>query len=65
MTRASPFSNADMLRPITDAHIPYKDGQPQLAAPEDMVGILLFLASDMSKKMSGAIIPVDNAWSAI
>jgi NAD(P)-dependent dehydrogenase (short-subunit alcohol dehydrogenase family) len=53
-----------MHRLITDVHI-MKGGQPQVAPPEDMVGILLFLASDMSKRISGSIIPVDNAWSAI
>jgi NAD(P)-dependent dehydrogenase (short-subunit alcohol dehydrogenase family) len=54
-----------MFRPITDPHVNTEGAYPHPAQPEDMVGIMLFLASDMSKKINGAIIPVDNAWSTI
>ena len=33
--------------------------------PEDLAHSLLYFLSDLSKGISGAVIPVDNAWSAI
>jgi enoyl-[acyl-carrier-protein] reductase (NADH) len=32
---------------------------------EDVANALLFLVSDKSKGINGAIIPIDNAWSTI
>jgi len=37
----------------------------RIEGPEKVVAMLLFLASDMSSGISGAIVPVDNAWSTI
>ena len=34
-------------------------------AAEDVARMMIFLASDYTPKVSGAIIPVDNAWSTI
>jgi len=36
-----------------------------MATPEAQANILIFLASSMSAEISGAIIPVDHAWSTI
>jgi NAD(P)-dependent dehydrogenase (short-subunit alcohol dehydrogenase family) len=36
----------------------------QLAQPEHMASVVLFLASDLSAFINGAIIPVDAGWSA-
>lgn len=33
--------------------------------PEDIAQTLLFLVSDKSKWINGAVIPIDNAWSTI
>lgn len=36
-----------------------------IATPEAQANVLMFLASSMSAEISGAIIPVDHAWSTI
>ncbi len=36
-----------------------------IAAPETIAQVIIFLASDVSKGISGAILPVDKAWSTI
>jgi NAD(P)-dependent dehydrogenase (short-subunit alcohol dehydrogenase family) len=33
--------------------------------PDDIVQSLLFLISPHSRRINGAVIPVDNAWSVI
>lgn len=32
---------------------------------EDIADAIIFLASDMSKKISGTVVPVDKAWCTI
>jgi NAD(P)-dependent dehydrogenase (short-subunit alcohol dehydrogenase family) len=34
-------------------------------APEDIAEAILWLSGDASKNVSGVILPVDNAWSAL
>jgi hypothetical protein len=33
--------------------------------PETVANVLLFLASDLSKDINGAVLPVDNGWSVV
>jgi len=52
------------LEPVLSAHAP----DPSKGVPIDVSEVaeaVIFLASDASKKISGAILPVDQAWSAI
>ncbi|KAL0565450.1 hypothetical protein V5O48_016572, partial [Marasmius crinis-equi] len=57
--------------PVLAVHIPTgsgdfgEDAKRRMADPEDAAGVLYFLASDASRGVNGAIIPVDNAWSTI
>lgn len=52
------------LKPIHDVHSSWSS-QKGMSTPQDQANILVFLVSDMSKEVSGAIIPVDRAWSTI
>lgn len=54
----------DMMSIIHQAH-GSDQGKGLGLEPEDIAHCLLFLMSDRSKGISGAIIPVDNAWSTI
>jgi enoyl-[acyl-carrier-protein] reductase (NADH) len=36
-----------------------------MMTPETVANVLLFLSSDLSKDINGAVLPVDNDWSAI
>ena len=52
------------LQPVLDAQVP----DPSKGVPIDVSDVaeaIVFLASDASKKISGAILPVDTAWSTI
>lgn len=49
------------LREHLSAGIPLK----RLAKPEDIANVALFLASDDSAYMTGAILPVDGGWYAV
>jgi len=37
---------------------------PATLAPEDIAGLALYLASDESRNINGAIIPADGGWTA-
>ncbi|KAK0194892.1 short-chain dehydrogenase/reductase SDR [Armillaria mellea] len=52
------------IRPVIDVHLNTATGEG-VAAPETIAQVIVFLASDASKGISGAILPVDNAWSTI
>ncbi|KAG0647958.1 Short chain dehydrogenase andC [Hyphodiscus hymeniophilus] len=53
----------DILKPFHDLnHTP--DGG-QTISPEDIANAILFLSVDASRNVSGIIVPVDNAWSAV
>jgi NAD(P)-dependent dehydrogenase (short-subunit alcohol dehydrogenase family) len=53
--------------PIVQLHVSKdKDGNPvPVIGPEDVARGIAFLASDESKMINGAMIPIDNAWSVI
>lgn len=51
-----------LCRPVVDTHL--DNGEMPLQGG-DIVGLLLFLASDMSRGITGAIIPVDKGFSVI
>ncbi|KAK7062738.1 hypothetical protein VNI00_000226 [Paramarasmius palmivorus] len=55
------------LQPVHSVHYYLKeDGEKAHGAdPSQAASVLLFLASDASKGVSGAAVPVDNAWSTI
>jgi enoyl-[acyl-carrier-protein] reductase (NADH) len=52
------------IQPVIDLHLDQASGTT-IAKAELLANVLLFLVSDMSKEISGAIIPVDHAWSTI
>ncbi|KIV81302.1 hypothetical protein PV11_03497 [Exophiala sideris] len=52
------------IKPVHELHTVWHTGQSS-APPQLLANVLLFLVSDMSAEMSGAIIPVDHAWSTI
>lgn len=63
------FSKMDMeaykaSEPVLSAHTPDTSKGVPIDVPE-VADAIIFLASDTSKKISGAILPVDQAWSAI
>ncbi|KAK7037317.1 hypothetical protein VNI00_011308 [Paramarasmius palmivorus] len=53
------------MRPVHDIHYGEGRGNNPGADPALAADVLLFLASDASKGISGAAVPVDNAWSTI
>lgn len=57
--RDTPLTDAD-LQKLADEHIPMK----RLAAPEEIAQVVLFLASDESSYMTGALVPVDAGYTA-
>jgi NAD(P)-dependent dehydrogenase (short-subunit alcohol dehydrogenase family) len=68
MGTAGDFSHWDhsamqAMRPIHSAHMDMEIG-PTIRA-EEVAQTLLFLVSDASTRINGAVIPVDDAWSAI
>ncbi|KAK0462508.1 short-chain dehydrogenase/reductase SDR [Desarmillaria tabescens] len=52
------------IKPVVDVHVNPVTGEG-IAAPETIAQVIVFLASDSSKGINGAILPVDNAWSTI
>jgi NAD(P)-dependent dehydrogenase (short-subunit alcohol dehydrogenase family) len=69
MATAVDFSKMDVEAfkvsgPVMQAHAP----DPSKEVPidvSDVADAIVFLASDASKKISGAVLPVDKAWSTI
>jgi len=55
------------MEPVHNLHGEQGRTQPgmQRASPKMMANVMLFLVSDASQEISGAIIPVDHAWSTI
>ena len=43
----------------------YMSNVGRIAQPEELAAAIVFLASDAASNISGAIVPVDSAWSAV
>lgn len=54
---------AAKMKPVLDAH--QRSDRSDISKPNDIAQLLLFLASDASSTISGALIPIDRAWSTI
>ncbi|KAH6909109.1 short-chain dehydrogenase/reductase SDR [Coprinopsis sp. MPI-PUGE-AT-0042] len=52
------------MKPILETHVNMTTGEGS-APPDKCAQTLLFLASDLSTGITGAILPVDNGWSVI
>jgi hypothetical protein len=52
-------------RPVQDAHWNMETLQGTGHDPSMAADLMLFLASDASRGINGAIVPIDNAWSVI
>ena len=52
------------LKPVLYAHTPVLS-KPVPIDVSDVADAIVFLASDASKKISGAVVPIDQAWSTI
>jgi NAD(P)-dependent dehydrogenase (short-subunit alcohol dehydrogenase family) len=59
--------DTDIVRPVTKLHTSFKrDDLPYgCISPDDIARGIAFLASDDAKMISGALVPIDNAWSTI
>ena len=53
------------MKPVHSAHESDEPGFSKPATPESRANLLVFLASGMSMEISGAVIPIDHAWSTI
>ncbi|EAU85616.1 short-chain dehydrogenase/reductase SDR [Coprinopsis cinerea okayama7 len=52
------------MKPVLDTHVNMETNEGS-APPERCAQAILFLASDLSTGITGAILPVDNGWSVI
>jgi len=52
------------MKPVIDLNVDFMTGEGVLQ-PDVIADVLLFLASDLSRAVTGAVIPVDKAWSVI
>ena len=63
---SSGFDRADSVhRPVLDVHVKDVLTNEGVAEPRLCADVILFLASDLSRGVNGAIIPVDQGWSVI
>ncbi|KUJ17241.1 NAD(P)-binding protein [Mollisia scopiformis] len=53
-----------ILQPVQTMMMPNND-YSKIATPDKIANVLLFLTSNLSSEMNGAIIPVDHGWSVI
>ncbi|KAJ5425433.1 hypothetical protein N7465_000503 [Penicillium sp. CMV-2018d] len=51
------------MQPVLAGHL--ADGQWPYIGPEEIAHTLIFLASNLSARISGSVIPIDNAWSTM
>ena len=59
------FDAADSVyRPVLDVHVNVLTNEGA-AEPRLCADVILFLASDLSRGVNGAIIPVDQGWSVV
>lgn len=57
------FVRTDMTASLPEAHVESVKGQvalQRLAEPEEVAGVVTFLASDAASYITGAVIPVDG-----
>ncbi|OGE52373.1 hypothetical protein PENARI_c010G01937 [Penicillium arizonense] len=57
------FEALASMRPVHSAHMAPEQG-PYIKA-EEIATTIVFLASDSSLRINGAVVPIDNAWSTI
>ncbi|KAJ5181615.1 Short-chain dehydrogenase/reductase SDR [Penicillium cf. viridicatum] len=59
--------DTDALQTMSPVHQAHAADRPKGfgVEPDDIVQCILFLVSNHSKRINGAVIPVDNAWSVI
>jgi enoyl-[acyl-carrier-protein] reductase (NADH) len=54
-----------ILQPVQSMMLRDNDYLKSFPTPDKIANVLLFLTSNMSSEMNGAIIPVDHGWSVI
>lgn len=52
------------MQPVQELHCSAATGQG-LSTPDEQARVLVFLMSDMSSFISGAIVPVDRGWCTL
>lgn len=70
IAKGADFSKWDMgamlrMKPVLDVHVKDVLTNEGVAEPRLCADVILFLASDLSRGVNGAIIPVDQGWSVI
>lgn len=63
------MKNLDMkatavLMSVRETMMP-KEDYSKIPTPDKVANVLVFLTSEMSSELNGAIIPVDHGWSVI
>ena len=53
------------MKPVHSAHVSDDPGFSKPATPESIANLPVFLSSDMSMEVSGAVISIEHAWSTI
>jgi hypothetical protein len=65
MTKQPPDWDAaawSKIKPIADHHVEGPNGR---AEPQVVANLMLFLVSDLSREISGAVIPIDHAFCTL